>query len=102
MWLVPLVSMLLAVIATRLVRWLDRLTGWTLDVSVDGARAVGGTLTSALLTFIVDIASKALSPAINDPTTAVLSLDQIHHLLRQAGLRQVDAGQVPDGREQSR
>ena len=33
---------------------------------------------------MVDIASKALSPAINDPTTAVLALDQIHHLLRTA------------------
>ncbi len=30
---------------------------------------------------IVDIAIKALSPAINDPTTGVLALDQIHHLL---------------------
>ena len=31
---------------------------------------------------LVDIANKGLSPAINDPTTAVLALDQIHHLLR--------------------
>src|SRR5215813_11019729 len=31
---------------------------------------------------IVDIANKALSPAVNDPTTAVLAIDQIHHLLR--------------------
>ena len=30
---------------------------------------------------IVDIANKALSPAINDPTTAVLAIDQIHRLL---------------------
>src|SRR5262249_4050082 len=29
---------------------------------------------------IVDIASKALSPAINDPTTAVLALDHLHPL----------------------
>jgi uncharacterized membrane protein len=36
---------------------------------------------------IVDIASKALSPAINDPTTAVLAIDQIHHLLRDVGSR---------------
>lgn len=36
---------------------------------------------------IVDIASKGLSPAINDPTTAVLALDQIHHLLREVGQR---------------
>src|SRR5262245_55987893 len=36
---------------------------------------------------IVDIASKALSPAINDPTTAVLAIDQIHHLLGKVGSR---------------
>jgi uncharacterized membrane protein len=45
---------------------------------------------------IVDIAAKALSPAINDPTTAVLALDQIHHLLRQVGLRQLDTGHATD------
>jgi uncharacterized membrane protein len=36
---------------------------------------------------IVDIAIKALSPAINDPTTAVLAIDQLHRLLRLVGLR---------------
>jgi uncharacterized membrane protein len=36
---------------------------------------------------IVDIALKALSPAINDPTTAVVALDQVHRLLRQVGRR---------------
>ena len=36
---------------------------------------------------IVDIAIKALSPAINDPTTAVLAIDQLHRLLRQVGRR---------------
>jgi len=36
---------------------------------------------------IVDIALKALSPAINDPTTAVLALDQVHRLLRAVGQR---------------
>jgi uncharacterized membrane protein len=45
---------------------------------------------------IVDIASKGLSPAINDPTTAVLALDQIHHLLRDVGRRYLDDGQVCD------
>ncbi len=45
---------------------------------------------------MVDIALKALSPAINDPTTAVLSLDQIHHLLRVVGDRYLDTGQVRD------
>ena len=45
---------------------------------------------------MVDIANKALSPAINDPTTAVLALDQIHHLLMHVGRRRLDAGQARD------
>lgn len=45
---------------------------------------------------IVDIAAKALSPAINDPTTAVLALDQLHHLLREVGRRHLDDGVVRD------
>lgn len=36
---------------------------------------------------IVDIAIKALSSAINDPTTAVLAIDQLHRLLRAVGVR---------------
>ena len=36
---------------------------------------------------IVDIALKALSPAINDPTTAVIATDQLHRLLRSVGRR---------------
>jgi len=47
---------------------------------------------------IVDIASKALSPAINDPTTAVLALDQIHNLLRDVGIRRLDTGLVHDSK----
>jgi uncharacterized membrane protein len=45
---------------------------------------------------IVDIASKALSPAINDPTTAVLAIDQIHALLRSVGGRRLDEGMTRD------
>jgi uncharacterized membrane protein len=45
---------------------------------------------------IVDIASKALSPGINDPTTAVLAIDQLHHLLRRVGGRSLDDGRVRD------
>ena len=45
---------------------------------------------------LVDIAIKALSPAINDPTTAVLALDQIHNLLLEIGRRQLDDGQARD------
>ena len=45
---------------------------------------------------LVDIASKGLSAAINDPTTAVLAIDQIHRLLRYVGLRNLDEGNVRD------
>jgi uncharacterized membrane protein len=36
---------------------------------------------------VADIALKALSMAINDPTTAVIAIDQLHRLLRSAGNR---------------
>ena len=51
---------------------------------------------------IVDIASKALSPAINDPTTAVLAIDQIHHLLRNVGARSLASGRETDSRGELR
>lgn len=38
---------------------------------------------------IVDIAEKALSPGINDPTTALQALDQIHDLLRRLATRRM-------------
>lgn len=38
---------------------------------------------------IVDIAIKALSPAINDPTTAVIAIDNLQQLLRTVGLREL-------------
>jgi uncharacterized membrane protein len=45
---------------------------------------------------LVDIAIKALSPAINDPTTAVLAIDQLHRLLRRVGLRHVSGEEICD------
>lgn len=45
---------------------------------------------------LVDIAIKALSPAINDPTTAVLAIDQLHRMLRMVGLRHVDREEFRD------
>ena len=51
---------------------------------------------------IVDIASKALSPAINDPTTAVLAIDQIHHLLRNVGSRSLAQGHETNSRGELR
>ena len=41
---------------------------------------------------VVDIAIKALSPAINDPTTAVQALDHIEDLLIRLGRRCLDIG----------
>jgi uncharacterized membrane protein len=41
---------------------------------------------------LVDIAIKALSPAINDPTTAVQALDQIGDLLLRLGQRHLETG----------
>ena len=45
---------------------------------------------------LVDIAIKALSPAINDPTTAVLAIDQLHRLLRRVGLQHVSREEICD------
>lgn len=45
---------------------------------------------------LVDIALKALSPAINDPTTAVLAIDQVHRLLRVLGRRQLRGDAIRD------
>ena len=45
---------------------------------------------------IVDVAIKALSKAINDPTTAVLAIDQLHRLLRLVGRRHLRDDAVSD------
>jgi uncharacterized membrane protein len=45
---------------------------------------------------LVDIAIKALSPAINDPTTAVQALDQIEDLLLRMGQRCLEIGMHRD------
>ncbi len=56
------------------------------QVAFGPERTIEQDLTFALRV-IVDIAIKALSPAINDPTTGVLAIDQLHRLLRLVGLR---------------
>jgi uncharacterized membrane protein len=45
---------------------------------------------------LVDVAIKALSPAINDPTTAVQTIDQIEDLLLRLGRSELNAGYVKD------
>ncbi len=45
---------------------------------------------------LVDIAIRALSSAINDPTTVVQALDQIEDLMRRLGRSELEAGQAHD------
>jgi len=45
---------------------------------------------------LVDIAIKALSPAVNDPTTAVQTLDEIEDLLIRLGRRRLEIGTFRD------
>jgi uncharacterized membrane protein len=45
---------------------------------------------------VIDIALRALSPAINDPTTAVLAIDQLHRLLRMVGKRHLRIDEILD------
>jgi uncharacterized membrane protein len=45
---------------------------------------------------IVDVALKALSPAINDPTTAVIAIDQLHRLLRKTGTQNLRTDEILD------
>ena len=46
---------------------------------------------------LVDIAIKALSPAINDPTTAVQALDHIQDQLVRLGRKRLEIGALHDG-----
>ena len=51
---------------------------------------------------LVDVAERALSPGINDPTTAVQALDQIHDLLRTLVARPFPAETLRDAEGQLR
>jgi uncharacterized membrane protein len=78
----------------------------------DGARAVDDEALRTAIAFgsertmeqdptfafriVVDIALKALSPAINDPTTAVLAIDQLHRMLRSVGKRNLRTDEILD------
>jgi hypothetical protein len=45
---------------------------------------------------VIDFGLRALSPAINDPTTAVLALGQLHRMLRMVGLRHLRTDELLD------
>jgi uncharacterized membrane protein len=51
---------------------------------------------------IVDVAIKALSPAINDPTTAVIAIDQLQGLLHTVGTRDLHNEWICDSQGQPR
>jgi uncharacterized membrane protein len=51
---------------------------------------------------LTDIAERALSPAVNDPTTAVQAIDVLHDLLRALATRSLPAGCWPDEDGQAR
>jgi len=54
------------------------------------------------LRLLVDVAVRALSPAINDPTTAVQALDQIADLLVRLSRRRLELGTYADDQGQVR
>jgi uncharacterized membrane protein len=71
------------------------------DRALRGAVAFGSERTieqdpTFAFRILVDIAIKALSPGINDPTTAVTSVDQIHRLLRTVGGRDLRDEEIRD------
>jgi uncharacterized membrane protein len=71
------------------------------DIKLRAAVAIGTERTveqdpTFAFRILVDIAIKALSPAINDPTTAVLAIDQLHRLLRRVGLQQLRGEEICD------
>jgi uncharacterized membrane protein len=51
---------------------------------------------------LVDIAAKALSPAVNDPTTAVQSIDRIHVLMRRLAVVELNDAAYADRRRRIR
>jgi uncharacterized membrane protein len=83
---------------------LFRLYGASRPISPDALRgcvAIGAERTLEqdprfAFRILVDIANRALSPAVNDPTTAVLALDQITDLLLSLGRRRLDEGVAHD------
>jgi uncharacterized membrane protein len=72
------------------------------DDWLQGAVAIGDERTlrqdpAFAFRLLADISSKALSPGVNDPTTATQALDQIELLLRQIGGRRLGPGIARDG-----
>ena len=72
-----------------------------LDPEILGALAMGAERTfeqdpAFALRVLADIALRALSPAVNDPTTAAQALDGLESLLRRLAGRELAVGPVTD------
>jgi len=72
------------------------------DKQLRGGLAMGDERTlgdnpAFAIRMMVDVAIKTLSPAVNDPTTAVQAIDRIEDLLRYAAAKQLSVGVVTDG-----
>ncbi|MFO7532739.1 MAG: DUF2254 domain-containing protein [Candidatus Limnocylindrales bacterium] len=85
---------------------LARLWGDWDEAAIDDVRAAVGLGSERTLNQdaafglrqLVDIALRALSPGINDPSTAVLALDRLHDLLRRLAVRRLPSRErVVDG-----
>jgi uncharacterized membrane protein len=70
----------------------DRLLGL---VALDDERSMEQDLAFAFRQ-LVDIAEKALSPGVNDPTTACQAIDVVHDLLRTLATRELPSGRFAD------
>ena len=62
-----------------------------------GASAPLSRTSTFAFRIIIDIALKALSSAINDPTTAVIAIDQLQPLLRTVANRNLHDERILDG-----
>jgi uncharacterized membrane protein len=63
------------------------------SVAVGSERTIDQDPTFAFR-IVIDIALRALSPAINDPTTGVLAIDQLHRMLRMVGKRRLRTDEI--------
>src|SRR5438067_1144171 len=59
-WIWPLVSIIAAIAAVRLVHWLDGEMAWQSDLHPSTAQAVLGTMAASMFTFIVFVSSALL------------------------------------------
>jgi hypothetical protein len=61
LWLLPVLAICTVLVVGPLIRWLDRVTGWTwLGFTPEGARTILGAFTASMLTLVVFVVSSLL------------------------------------------